>query len=335
MTRITLRQLLDHAAENGYGLPAFNVNNMEQILAIMTAAQAVASPVILQVSRGARSYAGDAMVRGMVGAAEESFPDVPICLHQDHGNSLATCRSAIDQGYTSVMMDGSLAEDAATPSSYDENVDVTSRVSAYAHARGVSVEGELGVPRPARDRHRREGGRPWLEGKLGRDQLLTDPDQAVDFVTRTQVDALAIAIGTSHGAYKFYPEAHRRGALDGRGRGDPQAAARPPSGDARLVVGPAGPPGRSSTPTAGRCRRPMACRSRRSCRASGSASARSTSTPTAPRGPAQCAGWPRPGQSEFDPRKFFVPAIAARTICADRYEQFGTAGQASKIVPLT
>ena len=203
MTRVTLRQLLDHAAEHGYGLPAFNVNNMEQVLAIMRAADAVSSPAILQVSRGARSYAGDAMVRGLMSAAEEMFPNVPICVHQDHGNSAATCRSAIEQGFTSVMMDGSLREDATTPTTYDENLAVTQEVVEYAHQRGVSVEGELGVlGRLDTGTGEQEDGH-GATGTLDRSQLLTDPDQAVDFVSRTQVDALAIAMGTSHGAYKF------------------------------------------------------------------------------------------------------------------------------------
>lgn len=203
MARVTLRQLLDHAAEHGYGMPAFNVNNMEQILAIVRAASSVDAPVILQASRGARAYAGDAMIRHMVAAAEEMYPGVPICLHQDHGNSLATCQSAIDHGYTSVMMDGSLREDASTPTTYDENVAVTSRVVERAHAVGVSVEGELGVL------GRLDTGTGELEdghgarGTLERSQLLTDPDQAVAFVAATGVDALAIAMGTSHGAYKF------------------------------------------------------------------------------------------------------------------------------------
>lgn len=206
MTKISLRQLLDHAAEHSYGLPAFNINNMEQILAIMNAADAVDSPVILQASRGARSYAGDVMIRKMVEAAEEMYPHIPICLHQDHGNSEATCYSAIQNGFTSVMMDGSLLADGKTPASYEYNVEVTKRVTEMAHAVGASVEGELGVlgsletgMGEAEDGH-------GAEGVLEMDQLLTDPDQAVDFVSKTKVDALAIAMGTSHGAYKFTRE---------------------------------------------------------------------------------------------------------------------------------
>ncbi len=203
MARITLRQLLDHAAERGYGVPAFNVNSMEQILAIMGAAAATNSPVILQASRGARSYAGDIMLAKMIDAAEAMYPGIPICLHQDHGNDEGTCLSAIQNGYTSVMMDGSLMADAKTPASYEYNVAITARVTDMAHRVGVSVEGELGVlgsletgMGEAEDGH-------GAEGKLSHDQLLTDPDQAVEFVRATKVDALAVAMGTSHGAYKF------------------------------------------------------------------------------------------------------------------------------------
>lgn len=203
MARISLRQLLDHAAENGYGMPAFNINNMEQIFSIMDAAQAVDSPVILQASRGARKYANDLMLEAMVTAAEKIYPNIPICLHQDHGNDEATCLSAMQHSFASVMMDGSLKADAKTPADYDYNVDITRRVTWMAHMIGVSVEGELGVlgsletgMGEAEDGH-------GFEGKLDRSQLVTDPDQAVDFVAKTQVDALAIAMGTSHGAYKF------------------------------------------------------------------------------------------------------------------------------------
>jgi fructose-bisphosphate aldolase class II len=203
MARITLRQLLDHAAERGYGVPAFNINNMEQVLGIMAAAAATDSPVILQASRGARSYAGDIMLAKMIEAAEQTYPAIPICLHQDHGNDESTCLSAIQNGYTSVMMDGSLRADAKTPASYDYNVAITAKVAELAHRVGVSVEGELGVlgsletgMGDAEDGH-------GAEGKLSHDQLLTDPDQAVDFVRATGVDALAVAMGTSHGAYKF------------------------------------------------------------------------------------------------------------------------------------
>lgn len=203
MALVAMRTLLDHAAEHGYGIPAFNVNNMEQIQAIMQAAHETNSPVILQASRGARKYAGENFLRHLILAAVETYPHIPVAMHQDHGNSPATCYSAIRNGFTSVMMDGSLKEDAKTPASYEYNVAVTSEVVKVAHAIGVSVEGELGcLGSLETGRGEAEDGH-GAEEALSHDQLLTDPDQAVDFVERTQVDALAVAIGTSHGAYKF------------------------------------------------------------------------------------------------------------------------------------
>jgi len=203
MALISMRQLLDHAAENAYGLPAFNVNNMEQIQGIMEAAAAVNSPVILQGSAGARKYAGEAFLRHLVAAAVEAYPDIPIAMHQDHGSSPAVCQQSIRSGFTSVMMDGSLLTDAKTPSSYEYNVEVTKQVCAMAHAVGVTVEGELGVLGSLETGEAGEEDGVGAEGRLTRDQLLTDPDQAADFVEQTGCDALAIAIGTSHGAYKF------------------------------------------------------------------------------------------------------------------------------------
>ena len=203
MAFITLRQLLDHAAEHGYGVPAFNVNNLEQIQAIMEAAEATQSPVILQASAGARQYAGEAYLRHMVLAAVETHPHIPVVLHQDHGASAAVCLQAIQSGFTSVMMDGSLREDAKTPASYDYNLQVTADVCRLAHAVGVSVEGELGCLGSLESGQAGEEDGVGAEGTLSHDQLLTDPEQAKDFVARTGVDALAIAIGTSHGAYKF------------------------------------------------------------------------------------------------------------------------------------
>jgi len=194
---------LDHAAEHGYGLPAFNVNNMEQIQAIMQAADDVKSPVILQGSAGARKYAGEAFLRHLVLAAVETWPHIPIVMHQDHGASPAVCLRAIRSGFTSVMMDGSLKEDMKTPASYDYNVAVTAKVVELAHDVGVTVEGELGCLGSLESGEAGEEDGSGAEGKLTHDQMLTDPDQAADFVTRTGVDALAIAIGTSHGAYKF------------------------------------------------------------------------------------------------------------------------------------
>jgi fructose-bisphosphate aldolase, class II len=203
MAFVSLRQLLDHAAEHGYGVPAFNVNNLEQIQAIMQAAEETQSPVILQASAGARKYAGEPYLRHLVLAAVEAHPDIPLVLHQDHGATPAVCQQSIRSGFSSVMMDGSLREDAKTPASYDYNVDVTRRVCDFAHAVGVSVEGELGCLGSLETGTAGEEDGVGAEGVLDHEQLLTDPDQARDFVDRTGVDALAIAIGTSHGAYKF------------------------------------------------------------------------------------------------------------------------------------
>jgi fructose-bisphosphate aldolase, class II len=336
MTRITLRQLLDHAGEHGYGLPAFNVNNAEQILAIMRAAQATDSPAILQVSRGARSYVGDAMVRKMLEAAEELFPTVPICVHQDHGNGTNTCFSAIDQGYTSVMMDGSLLEDSKTPTTYQQNVDVTTAVREYAHPRGVSVEGELGVlGRLDTGTGEQEDGHGAV-GTLDRSQLLTDPDQAVDFVQRTGVDALAIAMGTSHGAYKFdrKPDSEVLSM-------ETLKAIHSRMPDLHLVMH-----GSSSVPqdlqdefnawggelpqTWGVPIEEILEGIRYGVRkvnidtdlrlAMTGAFRKVAATNTA----------------EFDPRKFLIPAMdAVTTLCRLRYEQFGSAGQATKIAPIS
>src|SRR6266700_1563077 len=203
MARITLRQLLDHAAEHGYGVPAFNINNMEQGLAIMDAAAAVDAPVIIQASRGARSYAHDIILSKMIDALEEMYPQIPLCMHQDHGNEEATCATAIQHGFTSVMMDGSLKADAKTAADYDYNVAITRRVVDIAHWIGASVEGELGVLGSLEHGGGEQEDGHGVEGKVSREQLLTDPDQALDFVRATKVDALAIAMGTSHGAYKF------------------------------------------------------------------------------------------------------------------------------------
>jgi fructose-bisphosphate aldolase class II len=200
---ISLRQLLDHAAEHGYGLPAFNVNNMEQVQAIMQAAHATDSPVILQGSAGARAYAGEAFLRHLILAAVESYPHIPVCMHQDHGATPGVCLRAIQSGFSSVMMDGSLLADGKTPASYAYNVATTRQVVDLAHAAGVSVEGELGCLGSLETGQAGEEDGHGAEGELDHSQLLTDPDEAADFVAQTQVDALAIAIGTSHGAYKF------------------------------------------------------------------------------------------------------------------------------------
>ncbi len=203
MGLVAMRKLLDHAAENNYGLAAFNVNNMEQIQAIMEAAHETDSPAIIQASRGARSYSQDNYLRHLMLAAAELYPHIPVAMHQDHGNSVATCTSAINQGFTSVMMDGSLKEDGKTPASYEYNVDVTSQVVKLAHAVGVSVEGELGCLGSLESGEGEQEDGHGAVGQLSHDQLLTDPTEAEDFVAKTGVDALAVAIGTSHGAYKF------------------------------------------------------------------------------------------------------------------------------------
>ena len=203
MPLVSMRQLLDHAAENGYGLPAFNVNNLEQVRAIMEAADETGSPVIMQGSAGARKYAGEAFLRHLIQAAIEAYPHIPVVMHQDHGQSPAVCMGAIRSGFSSVMMDGSLMEDGKSPSTYEYNVETSRKVVDFAHSIGVTVEAELGVLGSLETmRGDKEDGH-GAEGTMTREQLLTDPDQAADFVERTQCDALAIAIGTSHGAYKF------------------------------------------------------------------------------------------------------------------------------------
>ena len=203
MALISMRQLLDHAAEHGYGVPAFNVNNLEQTRAIMEGAAMTDSPVIMQASAGARKYAGATFLRHLMLAALEEFPQVPVVMHQDHGASPAVCQRSIQLGFSSVMMDGSLLEDQKTPAEYQYNIAVTRQVVDMAHACGVSVEGELGCLGSLETGEAGEEDGVGAEGKLSMEQLLTDPGQAVDFVVQTGVDALAIAIGTSHGAYKF------------------------------------------------------------------------------------------------------------------------------------
>ena len=203
MPIVSMRQLLDHAAENGYGLPAFNVNNMEQVWAIMEAAAELDAPVIMQASAGARKYAGEAFLRHQILAALEAYPNIPVVMHQDHGQSPAVCMSAIRSGFSSVMMDGSLTEDGKTPASYEYNVEVSKKVVEFAHAIGVSVEAELGVLGSLETMQADKEDGHGADGHMTREQLLTDPDQAADFVKQTNCDALAIAIGTSHGAYKF------------------------------------------------------------------------------------------------------------------------------------
>lgn len=203
MPIVSMRQLLDHAAENGYGIPAFNVNNLEQVQAIMAAADEVGAPVIMQASAGARRYAGEAFLRHLIEAAVEAYPHIPVVMHQDHGQSPAVCMAAIRSGFSSVMMDGSLMPDGKTASTYEYNLEVTREVVRFSHAIGVTVEGELGVLGSLETMSGGKEDGHGAEGKLTKEQLLTSPDEAADFVRETQCDALAIAIGTSHGAYKF------------------------------------------------------------------------------------------------------------------------------------
>src|SRR6516164_324634 len=337
MARITLRQLLDHAAEHGYGVPAFNINNMEQGLAILEAADACDAPVIIQASRGARSYANDIVLKHLIDALAEMYPHIPICMHQDHGNNEATCATAIQYGFTSVMMDGSLKADAKTPADYDYNVAVTRRVVDMAHWVGASVEGELGVLGSLETGMGEKEDGHGFEGKLGHDQLLTDPDQAVEFVKATEVDALAIAMGTSHGAYKFtrqpdgavlamnvIEEIHRRlpnthlvmhgsssvpqelqDAFNAFGGEMAQTFGVPVE---EIVRGIRHGVRKVNIDT--------------DCRLAMTAAFRKVATQA---------------KNEFDPRKFLKPAMdAMRDLCRERFEQFGTAGNASKIrvVPL-
>jgi fructose-bisphosphate aldolase, class II len=203
MALVSMRELLDHAAVHGYGIPAFNVNNLEQVQAVMAAADEVGAPVILQASAGARKYAGEHFIKYLIQAACEAYPHVPLVMHQDHGTSPAICQGAIDLGFGSVMMDGSLREDGKTPSTFDYNVSVTQQVVAMAHRVGVTVEGELGCLGNLETGDAGEEDGIGAEGKLDHSQMLTDPEEAATFVKATQLDALAIAIGTSHGAYKF------------------------------------------------------------------------------------------------------------------------------------
>ena len=203
MALVSMRELLDHAAANGYGIPAFNVNNLEQVQAVMSAADEVGAPVILQASAGARKYAGEPFIKHLILAAIEAYPHIPLVMHQDHGQNPAVCQGAIDLGFSSVMMDGSLEGDGKTIASYEYNVEVTRKVVDMAHAVGVTVEGELGCLGSLETMKGDKEDGHGTEATMTREQMLTDPEQAADFVKRTQLDALAIAIGTSHGAYKF------------------------------------------------------------------------------------------------------------------------------------
>jgi fructose-bisphosphate aldolase class II len=336
MALISLRQLLDHAAEHGYGMPAFNVNNMEQVHSIMSAADEVDAPVILQASAGARKYAGEPFLRHLLQAAVELWPHIPIVMHQDHGASPAICQRSIRSGFTSVMMDGSLMEDMKTPADYDYNVRVTRTVVEMAHAVGVSVEGELGCLGSLETGMAGEEDGSGAEGVLSHDQLLTDPDQAADFVKQTGVDALAIAIGTSHGAYKF---------------------TRPPTGDilaiervkqihARIPNTHLVMHGSSSVPqdwlkiinsyggdmgeTYGVPVEEIQEGIKNGVRKVNiDTDLRMASTGAVRKYLAE-------NKKEFDPRKWLIASTKAmQDICKARYEAFGCAGMASKIKPLS
>ena len=335
MALISMRQLLDHAAEYGYGIPAFNVNNLEQMRAIMEAADQTDSPVIVQASAGARKYAGAPFLRHLILAAVEEWPHIPVCMHQDHGTSPGVCQRSIQLGFSSVMMDGSLREDGKTPSDYDYNVEVTRKVVEMSHSCGVSVEGELGCLGSLETGEAGEEDGVGAAGKLDHSQLLTDPEEAAQFVKATGVDALAIAIGTSHGAYKF---------------------TRPPTGDVlaidrireinsripntHLVMH-----GSSSVPqewlaiinqyggdmgeTYGVPVEEIVEGIKHGVRKVNiDTDLRMASTGAIRRHLQE-------NQSNFDPRKYFAAATdAMKAICVARYEAFGTAGNASKIKPI-
>lgn len=332
MALISMRQLLDHAAEFQYGVPAFNVNNLEQMRAIMEAADETDSPVMVQASAGARKYAGAPFLRHLILAAIEEFPHIPVVMHQDHGTSPAICQRSIQLGFSSVMMDGSLMEDGKTPASYEYNVDVTRRTVEMAHACGVSVEGELGCLGSLETGEAGEEDGVGAEGVLTMDQMLTDPEEAADFVKKTNVDALAIAIGTSHGAYKF---------------------TRPPTGDVlaisrikeihkripntHLVMH-----GSSSVPQewlkvinefGGQMPETYGVPLEEICegikhgvrKVNIDTDLRLASTGAIRRSLAE-------SPSNFDPRKYLAASTQAmKEICVQRYQAFGTAGQASKI----
>ena len=332
MALISMRQMLDHAAEFGYGVPAFNVNNLEQMRAIMEAADKTDSPVIVQASAGARKYAGAPFLRHLILAAVEEFPHIPVCMHQDHGTSPAVCQRSIQLGFSSVMMDGSLGEDGKTPASYEYNVDVTKRTVDMAHACGVSVEGELGCLGSLETGQAGEEDGIGAEGTLSHDQMLTDPEEAADFVRKTQVDALAIACGTSHGAYKFTrPPTDDILAIDRI----KEIHKRIP--DTHLVMH-----GSSSVPqewlaiinefggeipeTYGVPVEQIVEGIKYGVRKVNiDTDLRLASTGAIRRFMAQ-------NPAEFDPRKYFKESVKAMSdICIARYEAFGTAGNASKI----
>lgn len=336
MALISMRQMLDHAAEFNYGIPAFNVNNLEQVRAIMIAADKTNSPVILQGSAGARKYAGAPFLRHLILAAIEEFPHIPVVMHQDHGTSPSVCQRSIQLGFSSVMMDGSLMDDGKTPSSYEYNVDVTRRTVEMAHACGVSVEGELGCLGSLETGEAGEEDGIGAEGKLSLEQMLTDPEEAADFVQKTQVDALAIACGTSHGAYKF-----TRPPTDDILAIDRIKAIHARIPNTHLVMH-----GSSSVPqewlaiinefggkipeTYGVPVEQIQEGIKNGVRKVNiDTDLRLASTGATRRFLAQ-------NPSEFDPRKFLAETTKAMSdICVARYEAFNTAGNASKIKPIS
>ena len=336
MALISLRQLLDHAGEHAYGVPAFNVNNLEQMRAIMLAADATNSPVIVQASAGARKYAGAPFLRHLILAAIEEWPHIPVVMHQDHGTSPDICQRSIQLGFSSVMMDGSLGEDGKTPTSYEYNVEVTRRTVQMAHACGVSVEGEIGCLGSLETGMAGEEDGVGAEGVLDHSQLLTSVEEARSFVADTNVDALAIAVGTSHGAYKF---------------------TRPPTGDILAIdrikeIHAALPNthlvmhGSSSVPQewlavinqyGGDIKETYGVPVEQLVEAIKHGVRKiniDTDLRLASTGAMRRMMAEKP--SEFDPRKFFSATVdAMKQICIDRYEAFGTAGNADKIRPIS
>jgi fructose-bisphosphate aldolase class II len=335
MPLVSMRQLLDHAAEHGYGLPAFNVNNLEQVQAIMAAAAETDSPVIMQASAGARKYAGEVFLRHLIDAAVESYPGIPVVMHQDHGQSPAVCLGAIRLGFSSVMMDGSLQEDGKSVASYDYNVDVTRRVVEISHAIGVTVEGELGCLGSLETMKGDKEDGHGAEGTMTREMLLTDPDQAADFVKQTQLDALAIAIGTSHGAYKFsrkptgdilaidrikaihrrIPNTHLVMHGSSSVPQDLLAEIREFGGDMKETYGVPVEEIQEGIKHGVR-------------KVNIDTDIRLAMTGAIRRFMAE-------NRSKFDPREYLKPAMsAAKAVCKQRYEQFGCAGMASRIKAL-
>ena len=332
MPLVSMRQLLDHAAENGYGLPAFNVNNLEQVQAIMEAADETNSPVIVQASAGARKYAGETFLKYLIQAAVDSYPHLPVVMHQDHGQSPAVCESAMKLGFTSVMMDGSLKEDGKSVAEYDYNVDVTRTVVRMAHGVGVTVEGELGCLGSLETMTGDKEDGHGADGKMTREMLLTDPDQAADFVKLTQCDALAIAIGTSHGAYKF----------SRKPTGDILAIDRIKAIHARIPNTHLVMHGSSSVPqdllkiireNGGEMKETYGVPVEE-IQEGIKHGVRKVNIDTDIRLAMTAAirKFLNANRSHFDPRDYLKPArAAAKAICKQRYEQFGCAGPAAKI----